>query len=169
MACSEDVRASKQGLAVLAILARSSPEAAHAVCTSCALDALPACLQSEDDAVRKDAAALIQQASAQNLNQTVVASSARCAHSLLICRLAACKVRSNLNAGTQLPPCSRQVADCMEPRGLDVSMQLPMCACQATTSCMRCAHTCRVWAAGRLSSGPQDLSWADMPAFSVTM
>ena len=63
MACSEDAKASKQGLAVLAVLARSSPDAARAVCTSCALDALPACLQSEDDAVRKDAASLIQQVS----------------------------------------------------------------------------------------------------------
>ena len=61
LACSEDAKLSKQALSVLAALAKSSPEQARAISACAVLDALPSCLQSQDDGVRKDAASLIQQ------------------------------------------------------------------------------------------------------------
>ena len=61
LACNQDAKVSKQALGVLATLARSAPEHARAIGACSVLDALPSCLQSQDDGVRKDAATLIQQ------------------------------------------------------------------------------------------------------------
>ena len=63
LACNQDAKVSKQALSVLAALAKGSPEHARAISACSVLDALPSCLQSQDDGVRKDAATLIQQVS----------------------------------------------------------------------------------------------------------